>query len=292
MQSIKVGLEWFLNPDHLPFIAGIENGWFEQQGLNVSLIEPEDHYDGLAAVVSGELQFACNEPLHMVDAIRPGLKALGCFFATDGGVMLTPEGEQILAQGGSIAIASPVAGDVTDPLAHIILERWCANKAIAFKPEQATIHTAGFEHVKNMQNGYHGAWLCFANFEGVEAKQQGLEATFISATDVKLPNFSALELFTGENFLNQHQETVTAFSDVVSKGATWCQANPRDAAKLWYKHTQEAPSALMDAIIDDTCKRLVSPLKRDNKRWHSMWQSFNELGFSKVNEASFNDLYL
>ena len=62
MQRIDVGLEWFLNPDHLPFIAGISKGWFADAGLDVQLVQPTDHYDGLAAVASGELAFACNEP--------------------------------------------------------------------------------------------------------------------------------------------------------------------------------------------------------------------------------------
>lgn len=34
MKSIKLGLAWFFNPDHLPFIAGIERGWlFRDAGL-------------------------------------------------------------------------------------------------------------------------------------------------------------------------------------------------------------------------------------------------------------------
>ena len=32
MQRIEVGLEWFLNPDHLPFITGLEKGWFRELG--------------------------------------------------------------------------------------------------------------------------------------------------------------------------------------------------------------------------------------------------------------------
>lgn len=291
MQAIEVGLEWFLNPDHLPFIVGIEKGWFEEVELSVQLIEPDDHYDGLAAVANGELAFACNEPLHMIDDNRAGLRALGCFFETDGGVMLTPEGECALANGETIKIASPVAGEVTDELAYLIIGRWCENQGIGFKPEQVQIESAGFEHVKNMQQGYHGAWLCFANFEGVEARQQNLEARFISSTDVGLPNFSALELFTGEAFLTNQAETVTAFTQVVSKAANWCQQNPGEAETIWYQHTGESKNALMDAIIKDTCQRLVAPLHRDAERWKTMWQTFDGLGLSEVDEAGFQAMY-
>ena len=291
MQRIEVGLEWFLNPDHLPFIAGLEKGWFRELGLDVHLREPKDHYDGLAAVVHGDLAFACNEPLHMIDEARSGLRALGCFFETDGGVMLTPAGEQALAQGKTIRVASPVAGEVTDDLAKLIVGRWCEARGIAFAPEQMQIESAGFEHLKNIQAGFDGAWLCFANFEGVEAQQLGVAATFISSAQVGLPNFSALELFTGETTLRESPEMVAAFTDVVSRGAAWCREQPEDAAQMWYSYTSEQPSTLTDAIISDTCQRLVAPLVRDAKRWFAMWHEFDRMGLSQVDEAGYQILY-
>ncbi len=291
MQRIDVGLEWFLNPDHLPFIAGLEKGWFCQAGLDVYLKEPTDHYDGLAAVATGELTFACNEPLHMIDEARSGLRALGCFFETEGGVMLTPAGEQALSEGKTLRIASPVAGEVTDDLARLIVGRWCELKGIAFDPAQMQIESAGFEHLKNIQAGFDGAWLCFANFEGVEAKQLGVAVTFISSAEVGLPNFSALELFTGESTLRESPEMVAAFTRVVSKSAAWCIQHPDEAAQIWYNYTNEQPNKLTDAIIEDTCQRLVAPVLRDSKRWFEMWREFHCMGLSQVDQAGYQTLY-
>jgi len=39
--KIKIALEWFLNPDHLPFISGITTGRYKESGLEVEIIEPE-----------------------------------------------------------------------------------------------------------------------------------------------------------------------------------------------------------------------------------------------------------
>ena len=291
MKSIELGLEWFLNPDHLPFIAGIENGWFRDAGLDLTLIEPTDHYDGLANVASGELAFACNEPLHMIDETRPGLRALGCFFETDGGVMLTPEGEQALARGDTIRVASPVAGEVTDDLARLIVSRWAEREGIRFEPAQLQIEAAGFEHLQNLQAGFQGAWLCFANFEGVEARELGVAARLIASTDVGLPNFSALELFTGESFQREYPAVVEAFTRITSEGATLCREHPEEAMRLWYRHSGEQPSKLMDAIIRDTCRRLVSPVVADAERWRDMWQQFHRMGLSEVDEAGYEALF-
>ncbi|HZF98987.1 MAG TPA: ABC transporter substrate-binding protein, partial [Pseudoxanthomonas sp.] len=162
--NLKLALEWFLNPDHLPMIAGIELGWYRDAGLSLELVAPEDHYDGLAATASGEVEFSCNEPLHMIDEARPGLAALGCFFETDGGILLDRGAGRRLREGGEVRLASPVAGGVTDAIAVEILSRWCSRQGAAFDPRQVAIESAGFAHLENLRHGFDGAWLCFANF--------------------------------------------------------------------------------------------------------------------------------
>lgn len=84
---------------------------------------------------------------------------------------------------------------------------------------------------------------------------------------------------------------VVAFSSVVSRGAAWCREHPEDAALLWYSYSGEQPNKLTDAIIADTCQRLVTPLVRDGKRWLAMWRAFDRMGLSQVDEAGYQALY-
>lgn len=289
--NIQVALEWFLNPDHLPLIAGIEKGWFAEAGMRVELIAPDDHYDGLAAVIRGEVAFACNEPLHMIDEARPGLKALGCFFETDGGILLTAAGAERLRSGETVRVASPVAGGVTDDIAVEILRRWLAAQDGTLGADQVQIESAGFAHLDNLHKGFDAAWLCFANFEGVEARHARLDAEFITTGQVGLANFSALELFTGQTLLTEEPELVEQFVGVLSRGAAFCRDLPDQAAEIYYGHSDEERSALLDAIIAETCPRLVSPVVRDAERWRALWRQFDRLGHARVDADGFEALY-
>lgn len=289
--KLQLSLEWFLNPDHLPLIAGIELGWYRDVGLDLELLVPDDHYDGLAETVAGEVAFACNEPLHMIDAHRPGLKALGCFFETDGGILLQRAAGERLLRGETVRLASPVAGGVTDAIAVEILSRWCTARSASFDPAQVRIEEAGFEHLDNLRAGFDGAWLCFANFEGVEAKLAGLDADFITTGEVGLHNFSALELFTSADFLARHAEVVETVVELVGQGASLCRDDPAQAAELWYRYSGTQPTELMDAIIADTCPRLVGPVQRDAARWQGMWEQFDRMGLSQVDREGYVALY-
>lgn len=288
---VDLALEWFLNPDHLPLIAGIDQGWFAEAGLEVELIAPDDHYDGLAAVAAGDIALACNEPLHMIDAHRPGLRALGCFFETDGGILLMHSAIEKLEAGDPVRLASPVSGGVTDAIAVDILHRWFEQRKAPIDRAQVRIESAGFQHLDNLRAGYDGAWLCFANFEGVEAKHHGLDAEFITTSEVGLENFSALELFTGKDFLAEHPDAIATVNEVVTRGAQLCSEHALAAREIWYRHTGDEPDALTDAIIDDTCPRLIYPLKRDRDRWRPMWLHFQRLGLAAVDEEGFDRLY-
>jgi ABC-type nitrate/sulfonate/bicarbonate transport system substrate-binding protein len=289
--QIDIALEWFLNPDHLPLLVGITEGWFRQAGLAVRLVPPEDHYDGLAAVSSGAIPFACNEPLHMVDASRPGLRALGCFFETEGGVLLHEASARRLLSGESIRLASPVAGGVTDVIAREILRRWASSQGATIAAERIQIEGAGFQHLDNMRGGFDGAWLCFANFEGVEARLSGLPHRFITASMADFPNFSALELFTSEGFLREHPGVIATVGELISRGADACRRDPAFAARSWYSYSETSPDPLMDAILADTCPRLVAPFRRDARRWHRMWETFDRMGLSAVDQAGYDALY-
>jgi len=288
---VEIALEWFLNPDHLPFLAGIEEGWFAREGLEMSLVVPDSHYDGLAEVEAGRVAFACNEPLHMIDAPHPGLCALGCFFETEGGVMLTPAGEAALLAGRSVRIASPVSGGVTDAIAREILTRHAAARGGRAEPGAITVEAAGFAHLDNLRAGYDGAWLCFHNFEVVGAKAEGLEHVFVPTASVGLPNFSALELFTAREFAAREPGAVAAMQAVLSRAVEALKADPERAAAIWFARSGEADEALARAILADTLPRFVFPVVADAGRWRPLFEAFAGLGFAAIGPAEYEALY-
>lgn len=288
---VAVALEWFLNPDHLPFLAGIDEGWFAAEGLEVTLIPPEGHYDGLAEVEAGRVAFACNEPLHMLDAPHPALRALGCFFETEGGVMLTPAGHEALLAGRPIRIASPVSAPVPDAIARAILTRHAEAAGGRAESASIVIAEAGFQHLDNLRAGFDAAWLCFHNFEVVGARAAGLPHVFVSTASVGLPNFCALELFTGTDFAGREPGAVAAIQGVLGRAVTALQADPERAAAIWFARSGEADTPLARAILADTLPRFVAPVVADPSRWRRLFDVFSAMGLAAIGEAEYAALY-
>ena len=89
MDKLTVGLEWFLNPDHMPLILGIERGWFKEQNLEIEMIEPKEHFDALDEIEKGTMDIAITEPIHLVEdkASNQNVVGFARFLHTNGGIM-------------------------------------------------------------------------------------------------------------------------------------------------------------------------------------------------------------
>ena len=55
---IKLGLDWFINPDHAPIIIAEKYGYFKNENLKVEIIEPADPNDPPKQVAAGKIDIA------------------------------------------------------------------------------------------------------------------------------------------------------------------------------------------------------------------------------------------
>ncbi len=187
--KFSLAIEWFLNPDHLPFIVAQKCGIFDKHGIEFELIEPDEHYDGLSELLNGNIQFATNEPLHLIEQYDENFLSLGMFFETQGGVLLKASSYDKLLNGESIVVTTPVSNETTNTIGFEIIRRFYAQKGVTVSRDQVTFVSNGFEHLKYMNEGADAGWLYFYNFEGIEAQHEGMEVLYLDANNAGFANF-------------------------------------------------------------------------------------------------------
>ncbi|MBH0086855.1 ABC transporter substrate-binding protein [Psychrobacter sp. SCQQ22] len=294
--ALTLTLEWFLNPDHLPFIAGIHTGAYAEAGLDINMVEPTEHYDGFAELEAGNIDLHVNEPIHLFEHYFEDLKALGCFFVTDGGVLIKQSSLDKLHQNQPIRITTPAANPITNKIGFEILSRYAKKNGFVLDAANVSFVETDFQHLENLQKGdaigeFDGAWLCFYNFEGIEANHAGLDYTFIDQHLSPYPNFSALELMTTHSIWEEKSEALIQFVAVSTAMAQLCIDNPEQARTIYYAYTGETPSALMDDIINDTLKRLIAPIQPDAERWTALRDMLAELDIANISDANYAKLW-
>jgi len=82
LEKVGLMLEWFENQTHIIFSAAEELGYYDDEGLDVSIIAPGmDSAAPIRALLSGQVQIAYTEPSYLIDMVLHGhdLVVFGAF---------------------------------------------------------------------------------------------------------------------------------------------------------------------------------------------------------------------
>lgn len=290
--KIQLAIEWFLNPDHLPFIVALREGIFERYGIDFELIEPDDHYDGLAEVLAGNIAFATNEPLHLIEQFDECFLSLGRFFETKGGVLLKTASYEKLLHGDSLTVTTPVVNATTNTIGFEIIRRFYAQKGLAVTRDQVNFVANGFEHLHYMAEGADAGWLYFYNFEGIEAQHCGMEVLYLDADTVGFANFSALDIFTTKAFYHTHTAVCNDLLLAIREAILVITTHPQRAMEHYYDHTHTQSSPLMDDILQATM-RCFDPLFRSSyAQALPILEFFTEIGVTSLDKDHFKTAFL
>jgi len=253
MTRLRLGLEWFLNPDHIPLLLAQDRGWFKDAGLDVELIEPKEHLDAVEAIEKGEMDCAVTEPLHLVEDRAKGEMCVGFarFLHTNGGVMAKASIERPRDMAGC-RIQYPGAPGPGGP----------AIVATMIEADGGPTGTEdGFERVNN--SFYHTnalaedkadvATLVFYNFEIVEARQREMDVRMFALKDWGVPDFCQLVLITHPDKLANERDTFETLVKVLRRGVDAVKQDPEAAREVYFRMTgSDLTDALTTAIYDAT----------------------------------------
>ena len=287
--KIKLALEWFINPDHLPFIVGLDKGLYKKNNIELEIIEPEGHYDGFKELAQNNIQLATNEPLHLIEKYQKNICSIGNFFETNGGIIFTTKGYENLINEKEVKITSPVSNPVTDKIANDIIQRHL--EKINKTNNNIKIVANDFYHIKHLKAGFDAAWLCFENFEGVESKLEGLEVKKIYLEDVEIPNFCALDVFASKTFASKNMNLINDFKSMAQESIKILSSDFDYSKSSYYAYTKTKSSPLMDNIIKDTIHRFKNPFQNSKSKWKNLHQYVVKEKISDISDSQYSDMF-
>lgn len=267
--KLTLALEWFLNPDHTPLAIGLEQGWFQQAGIDLTLIQPDDHLDAPEQIAAGEIDLAITEPLHLVADRAEGKPLVGFarFLHTNGGVM-------VLERSGIRRPADLVGKRIQYPGAPgpggtAIVCTMAQHDGAPCSPNDFEPVNLGFEHTKALEtNAADAATLVFYNFEVVEAQERGLRPTYFPLKSFGVPDFCQLHFIADERRLAHDQAVFRRLVGVLRRGIDFIQEHPEEAWTLYKRFAkQEQSDRLSDRIYHATIGSFCHDLSMSSMYW-------------------------
>jgi hypothetical protein len=218
--------------------------------------------------------------------------SLGSFFVTRGGVLLSQKGFEKLKIGETIKISTPVSNQTTNGIGFEIIRRYMENLGFEVPRNRVVFVQTDFYHIKNVKNGYDGAWLFFYNFEGVEAKHEDIDLIYIDSTTTNFPNFSALDIFITKKFYRENSQIVSRFLKVVKKSIEFIENNREETIKIYSNFSGEERTPLLEDIVSETSKCFIKDFRSDHSQQLEILDFFKSLKITDLEVEKFREAFL
>ena len=257
LKKVTVVLDWIPNTNHTGLFVALENGYFENEGLDVSIVEaPEFNFIEMVGTDSTQFGICGQEQLSQarVSGDVP-VVAIGTILQENTSGFASPSERGILSP--KDFEGKKYSGWGT-PLEEKFIETLMLKDGGDFsKVEMRMMGATDF--FASMETEADFAWIYYG-WDGVGAEVADYDLEFILLQDVDPAlDFYSPILISNEKTIEEVTETVRKFMKAVSQGYIYSVGNPEDAADLLLKHTPETDRThaiesikyLSDFILDE-----------------------------------------
>lgn len=234
MKKLKIALDWTANTNHTGFYVAQQKGFYEEMGLDLEILTPAlDNYATTPAkkVELGEVDFALC-PLESVISYRTKKKpfdavALAALFQEDISAIATLMDKNI--QGpkdlDGLIYASYKARYEDEMVRQMIKNDGGKGNIEIVYPEKLGIW-------ETILKGKADATWIFENWEGVRAKNEGVELKLFYMKDYDIPYSYSPIIMAGKKATEKNLEEYSQFLKATKKGYLYAKAHPREAVKV------------------------------------------------------------
>jgi putative hydroxymethylpyrimidine transport system substrate-binding protein len=265
---ITLALEWFLNPDHLPFVVAKEHGFFRDEGLDLSIVVPTVPEESLELVARGKADFGVGEQTNLIRARDQGRRLISIApLLTDTVVCL------MYLKNGPITRLADLRGrrigwpglEIDLPILGSMLD------AAGLTHDEIVPVDVGFALTDALLSGKADAVFgAFRNYEQVEAQLRGADIEFVSPSDYGVPELYQLVVMTSDSMMARQPGIVRGFSRALSRGLAFMHEHPDEALGLYLKANAMADPALSAKTFHATLPYFPETLGQDAGRWKAV----------------------
>lgn len=271
-RDVTVMLDWTPNTNHAGLYLAATNGWYDEAGLDVEIIQPGEQ-GGLPALASGDADFAVSVQEELTPARAQGapVVSVAAVIASNTSSLLAPADEGIarprdlegLRYGGfggqleTELVSTLVACDGGDP------------DTVEFVEVGNVDYRAGFE-----RDFYDFVWV-FDGWDGIRLRQAGVDVTTLPFADHFdcIPDWYTPLLATSEQLIDADPDLVRDFMAATARGYDAAGEDPGAAADALL----EAAPELDEALVRDSAEYLAGRFAPDGpwgEQDAAVWEAF------------------
>jgi len=266
--DISLALDWYPNSNHAGIYYGIDNGYFEENDINVDVYTPSDPASILQTVASGRDEFGISYQPDLLLARSEGIPVVAVH-----SIVKTPL-NSIMTLGDSgidnpSKLKNKTIGYPGIPLNIGILSSILEEQDLTI--DDVELVDVGFDLVPALLSERVDAIIgAFWSHESILIELEGREVNILKFEEWGIPKYHELVLVTSEEYFKNNEEIVEKFVDAFSRG---------------YKKSIENNDESMEALIAAFPEVNIELETQGIKLLSPLWQeSFDTDGMDSWNK--------
>lgn len=275
-EKITFVLDWTPNTNHTGLYVAIANGYFDEAGLDVEVVQPPE--DGAEVLVaSGKAQFGVS----FQDYIAPGLVGEEPLPITAVAAIIQHNTSGIISRAGE-GMDTPkgleghkyATWDL--PVEKATIQQVMEADGGDFSKVELIPSTVTDEVSALESRSVDAIWVYYA-WAGIACEVAGLATDYFAFADVDpVFDFYTPVVIGNNDYLEQHPDSAKAFLAALSKGYEYAMENPQEAAEILMDAAPELRSN--EALVVASQEYLADQYTADAARWGEFdpqrWSAF------------------
>ncbi len=273
MKDITLVLDWTPNTNHTGFYVALSEGYYEEAGLNVTIVQPPE--DGATMMVaSGDAEFGIDfqdylAPVYTSEDDIPVTAVAAIIQHNTSGIISLKEDDIETPKGLEGKNYATWSLPVEQAMIKNIVEADGGDYSkVNLIPEYVT------DEVAALKQDIDAIWVYYA-WAGIATEIAGLDTNMIYFKDIT-PEFDYYSpvIISNTEWLAKNDDTAKAFLEATKKGYEFAIDNPDEAAEILCKEVPE----LDKELVKKSQEWLAGEYKAEVERWgyidKDRWDAF------------------
>ena len=274
-KELSLALDWYPNSNHAGIYSAIDEGFFDEEGIKLSVYTPSDPTAIISSVASGRDDFGLSYHPDILQAQSAGLEIVSVL-----SISQHPLNSIMTLKKSSIKNPSDLKGKVVGypgiPSNKAMLETVLSSQNININDVETV--DVGFELVKALVSGSVDAIIgAYWTHESIVMELQGYEIEIMRLEEWGVPDYYELILITNKSFLEENKSDVKKVVNSFKKGYEFSIKNPQESITSLISIAGEE---IVEEDVERAGVELLIP----------MWQS-NNLPFGHQDISKWEETY-
>ncbi|MGF1503761.1 MAG: ABC transporter substrate-binding protein [Anaerolineae bacterium] len=275
LTSVTLMLDWVPNVNHTGIFVAQENGYFEQEGLQVEIVQPGEVY-AEQAVTTGSVEFGISfqEQVSISRADGAPLVSIAAIVHEHTSGFAAPAGLDVESPADFEGLTYGAFGSpFEEPTLSSLMQ--CAGADFS---ELAIVNVGFADPLTLLDEGRVDlAWIFFGT-QGIIAEQRGIELDIVMMNDYFgcIPNYYTPLFITNDTLIAEQPETVRAFVHAIARGYEFAAANPEEAAQILAAETPETGEAIIRASQQWLSPRYQGDAPQWGHQAEETWEAYTQ----------------